>query len=682
MFYFLFFTLLSITTHASNINLPERVLRSFQNKHQQTLALTSKESIDFLQNNILSFLEEKVFTTSTDIDYDPTDPECLIVKDTNKYEDHSDEEWQQEIERIKGKYSIFKLIPGVGIFGMTEFQLKKFDGRIIFKITADHVQLLLHGAEGISNIPENGQGCNVMGIDVLIGDFEFLKKKKILKEHWFGKPEFVKQAMTLPVLSSINIKLQLAIDANIHLNQDNEWKVVKGKDVNVCIPSIKAAGMPAWTIKALTAVIPGIGGIDLKKKIKDLVYCTFKYTLLEKEGTLATFLEFVATQKDISTTTKQSSPLIEFSIQKQLTKHQDAKVDFMTEIDIILQFRQPSFPFVKFLLIKGAEASKLRVASTKSTSDLDRSNSLHSEFGNEIAGLDTSNVEKASQELNEYLNTMAEAMSNQKNHAMASIVETVANIIFDLDNDLRCIYQGDIKLENSNKIWIGVKQFQVAGKVTKTKIPIELFLKSLEDLDGISELATRSQKTNDLKDYIEMNGAVTLAKFTDIEIEGKFRPFMGPKYRDIVLRTFFGKNGFLRDTGESFANLLMENEVTASIESLHKEDPLIGEAHKVKECSIDKTAIKFGGKLHYKGPFQMNELMTKLTSAANVALLKIARHKQEQEERGICLADNDAVFDSAIKEAEEMNVNAIRDCEQMLRMKTVENDGDSKVISV
>ena len=204
----------------------------------------------------------------------------------------------------------------------------------------------------------------------------------------------------------------------------------------------------------------------------------------------------------------------------------------------------------------------------------------------------------------------------------------------------------------------------------------------MEDLDGISELATQSQKTNDLKNYIEMNGAVTLAKFTDIEIEGKFRPFMGPKYRDIVLRTFFGKNGFLRETGESFANLLMENEVTASIESLHKEDPLIGEAHKVKECSIDKTAIKFGGKLHYKGPFQMNELMTKLTSAANVALLKIARHKQEQEERGICLADNDAVFDSAIKEAEEMNVNAIRDCEQMLRMKTVENDGDSKVISV
>jgi len=228
MFYFLFLLLLSITTHAANINLPERVLRSFRNKHQQTLALTNKESIDFLQNNILSFLEEKVFT-STDIDYDPTDPECLPK--TDKHEDYSDEEWQKEIERIKRKYKnkIFKSIPGIGIVGMTEFQLKKFNGKILFKITADHVQLLLHGAEGISNIPENGQGCNVMGIDVLIGDFEFLKKKKILKEHWFGKPEFVKQAMTLPVLSSINIKLQLAIDANIHLNQDNEWKVVKGK---------------------------------------------------------------------------------------------------------------------------------------------------------------------------------------------------------------------------------------------------------------------------------------------------------------------------------------------------------------------------------------------------------------------------------------------------------------------
>ena len=647
---------------------PSRILRAFHRKQQtkddttDSHILTTDEAAAFITTNALDLLllQQRRNDGSTTID--AADPECVVEEDESEYLDHTDEEWTVEIKKFQEKYPIVKVIPGVGILGMQSFSLKRFDGFIEFKITRERVRLLVHGSKGTSNCGQQSvtdmEKVNAMVLKVNIGKFEFLKKQKILETsrsvmNFFAKhEEWVTQVISLPLLSNVNVKIKIAIDANIVFEND-QWTVKKGEDVSVCVPSVKAAGMSEWTIKMLTG-----GQLNLRKAISDHIFCTFKYTLPHQNTPLRSFLDFVRIQ---SGQKEEGDPLVEFSIKKLLEKTESVsnKLDFMTSLDVVTQFRMPTMPFIKFLVVKGAEATAHHVAHIGEEKEKERDIPAHmspskSKVSSDL-GIDMETMQAAATELSAQMDEWAIAMNDQKNHAMASVVETVSNVVFDLDNDLAGVFQGSILLEDSENINVIVKQFSVTGKVTETKIPIALFVESIESLDGIEQVVTTSQANGkkDLASGIELTGLITLAKFEDVEITGKLRPFLGPKYKERVLQYLFGVRGALREFGEMFADFLLHHKATVSWttttggETTTTKDKTM--KRKIRQCSMDKRMIQISGVVHYNGPFQVNSIMTKLTHAANTAAADVASAKKEAEKLAMCMGDVDEEFEMELE---------------------------------
>ena len=265
----------------SSIHPPTSVLRAYAEKKMMndptptTYTLTRKETGHFILKHALLFLQlnnddEKAGAIPIDKEFDP---ECLPVEDTNTYQEHSSDEWLEVVKEYNRKFPIVKNIPGVGIIGLKSFNVKAFDGVIKFKITNRRLSLLIHGSTEKSNcIYEKGSSykdTSVMTLKVKIGDFEFTKKDKIqIKKSMFdlfgsNEPKYERQIINLPVLSSVNVKLKLAIDANIVKSTSDVdenghylWKVDKKKDINVCVPDIVAAGLSSFTIKVITFLNP------------------------------------------------------------------------------------------------------------------------------------------------------------------------------------------------------------------------------------------------------------------------------------------------------------------------------------------------------------------------------------------------------------------------------------------
>jgi hypothetical protein len=367
---------------------------------------------------------------------------------------------------------------------------------------------------------------------------------------------------------------------------------------------------------------------------------------------------------------EEGDPLVEFSIKKLLEKTEPVsnKLDFMTSLDVVTQFRMPTMPFIKFLVVKGAEATAHHVAHIGEEKEREipaQMSPSKSKVSSDL-GIDMETMQAAATELSAQMDEWAIAMNDQKNHAMASVVETVSNVVFDLDNDLAGVFQGSILLEDSENINVVVKQFSVSGKVTETKIPIALFVESIESLDGIEQVVTTSQANGkkDLASGIELTGLMTLAKFEDVEIIGKLRPFLGPKYKERVLQYLFGVRGALREFGEMFANFLLHHKATVSWTTTGGEtttkDMTI--KRKIRQCSIDKRMIQISGVVHYNGPFQVNSIMTKLTHAANTAAADVASAKKEAEKLAMCMGDVDENFEMELEKVVKSNKVAKLKC--------------------
>ena len=71
---------------------------------------------------------------------------------------------------------------------------------------------------------------------------------------------------------------------------------------------------------------------------------------------------------------------------------------------------------------------------------------------------------------------------------MAATVKTISDVLFDLDNDLKGKYQGSIALKNSKDLLIHIQNFYIQGHVKNTKLPIGMFIDSLETLNDIQNI--------------------------------------------------------------------------------------------------------------------------------------------------------------------------------------------------
>jgi len=418
------FCLLIALTSSSIIQPPLFVLRAHQHKvltndpSPLIHTLSHEEAAAFILHhaNLFLQLDEK------QID-EKLDPECVPVPDVpdqHKYIDHTEQEWATELNNFKKKYPIVKHIPGIGILGIKSFNVKTFDGFISFKITKDHIRLLVHGSTGVSNcIYGKGKDytdTNVMTLKIRLGKFEFLKKQKIETSTFlgFGK-QYAQQITSLPLMSSVNIKLRVAIDANIQF-EGQQWKVVKGQDVHVCVPSVVAAGLSDWTIKLLTFINPFSSTIDLKQLFQNMLYCQFKYTL-PSENTLLPFLTFLRSSKTTSDD-ETNEPLVEFSTRKKIHNMNEDIIDeeessstkdvLLTKANIKIKLQLPTMPFVEYLLVAGKEASLKRLnAVSQREGGETKSGAGDQDAGEKVEdGLNAKSMEAAADELTKYFDAM------------------------------------------------------------------------------------------------------------------------------------------------------------------------------------------------------------------------------------------------------------------------------------
>jgi len=88
----------------------------------------------------------------------------------------------------------------------------------------------------------------------------------------------------------------------------------------------------------------------------------------------------------------------------------------------------------------------------------------------------------------------AHAFTNEENNMMAATVKTISDVLFDLDNDLKGKYQGSIALKNSKDLLFHIQKFYIQGHVKNTKLPIGMFIDSLETLNDIQNMAQHSQR--------------------------------------------------------------------------------------------------------------------------------------------------------------------------------------------
>ena len=229
------------------------------------------------------------------------------------------------------------------------------------------------------------------------------------------------------MLSSVNVNLAIAVDANIHVDTDGQWQVRKEKDVHVCVPSIVAGVLPGWAIKMVTKLNPFGGTIDLKQMLQNTVYCAFKYTLPDKD-VLLPLLEFVASKDGSSDAV---DPLLEFSTRKKLTKtdeENDASDALLTDTDINIQFEMPTMPFVQFVVMQGHEAAVERVQAMEQRTSEDKPSSLRpptADALNSASELNVASMDKAALELTAYFDTMAVLLTNKNNNMMAAAVKTI-----------------------------------------------------------------------------------------------------------------------------------------------------------------------------------------------------------------------------------------------------------------
>jgi len=252
----------------------------------------------------------------------------------------------------------------------------------------------------------------------------------------------------------------------------------------------------------------------------------------------------------------------------------------------------------------------------------------------------------------------AHAFTNEENNMMAATVKTISDVLFDLDNDLKGKYQGSIALKNSKDLLFHIQKFYIQGHVKNTKLPIGMFIDSLETLNDIQNMAQHSQRPattmdpdgakieEDLTRAMELTGTVTMAKCDDIEIGGNFIKLVKrPKDLNALLSSLFGPGAsYGRKATESLIQYLIKHPISLSLstkDNEKKKEDGSGDGgagkEEMEEMSIDKRNIVFSSHLSYTGPFEINGILTTLTKCANAAADYIVKHDQVVAKRQQCI---------------------------------------------
>lgn len=218
-----------------------------------------------------------------------------------------------------------------------------------------------------------------------------------------------------------------------------------------------------------------------------------------------------------------------------------------------------------------------------------------------------------------------------------------------------------------------IKDFFISGHIKETKIPIALFLNSIESINDIQTLAEKSklmntQKIKDEKDItssMELTGEVTLSKLSNVLFFGDFEKLLSKKeLMNEILHSMFGSNKkFIRSTMNTILEYVENNLISLSFSTKKDDDKDSAlPTPSVEEISIDKNAIQIASHLSFTGPFQMNRVLLILTKATNAATKHIILREQMLLKQNICTDTIKSNFDRDIKQFKTSRNNDIDQC--------------------
>ena len=664
----------------------------------------------------------------------PLDPEdakiCRQPAPVEK-QPHSEQEWTEIVANTCKKYSICKEIPGVGVFGIQDLMLKDFNGLIHFKISGRQVRLVMRSAEQIEgktkDVRENGckSDTDAMMLRFKLMDYTFVKFEKervksTLNAMLGQAGDFETKTMTLPagvstLAGPFTIKLKMAMDARLVRDPKNgEWTTKRvaegdtpppsalGSGPHVCVRPISIKTGVGVTVGTNAFKYLSFGSLNVPEIIKNHVYCWFKYQLAPPGSPLSKFLSFVhqtSENEDGIKVQNDRKPIVSLAVHKVMShadKNNPTSTAFNTNFKVATQLQLPTFPFFQWALSSAIEREKKRAdslfGSERRDGESGKASALSAgeliKVGLDHPDIDTQSLGEAGLVLNKYLNDLALIMSEKNLHATAGIIQSMANLIFDLDNDLKGILKGQMKLDKSEKVSFHIKEASLQGKVTDTRIPLSAFVQSLESFDGkratdILQEATEMNCYNHKSGKLDgcpkagaetgsvlVNGQVKFVDMRDVQMYGEIpRLVRDENVHEAIATKLFGAGEsvlrtylklffeFLRDNKSDF---LWTSNSDSELSKLHH-SPL----DDIDQVSIDKSKIRCGGHFHYRGPFNLGGIGKRITSAINDAASGIARAESASASIQACLETAKSEYQDSQSKAAIERRESIQKCAAM-----------------
>ena len=378
---------------AATVGLPGRVKHALLRGHDgKTITLDKKEAAEWIgahMHFVASQAASHIFRESIhghmgDMDKDDLKrcggSEPTPEKDTKKMDNA---QWNKVVADAMEKYPICHDI-GSGVLGTSDLKLVEFDGLVQFQITGKAVRLIVHGSKGASNVATNPGGCdekvNTLSMKVYINDLLWTSRDMVMTTSWGGLGTSKYKAQTTETgggITSLNhkVKLEIAVDARlVYIEAGDKW-IVRGKpdksgkpgtphghqDIHVCIPDFKiSGGITGWFVNAVVGMFGGV-----KEKIRNAVYCAFKYTIPAAPG-LKGLLDFAKTHRALDDL--HGRPKIGFAFrnsvdstketEEQLRSRDKTKdTTYTAMVDATTQFQMPTRKFIKHLLVKASETA-------------------------------------------------------------------------------------------------------------------------------------------------------------------------------------------------------------------------------------------------------------------------------------------------------------------------------------
>ena len=728
------------TCSAAALNLPPRVEQALLRGKDGTVTLDHREAAQWLGSHA-HFIAAQAgaqlirngihghLSAGEDVVVEPADMKKCGPAEPTETVRIPDKKWAEIVKTTCTKYPICRDLGDGGVLGTSDFELRGFDGLIQFQITGTSVRLIIHGSEGSTNVATAAKcddSVNAMTLKIYINDLSYTGRDMTVKAGWLGGTKTETKGIETSLLDHV-VKLKLAVDARVVYEPGSKKWVVhgtpdqKGSDVQVCIPEIKIGN---W----LTNFIVGMF-VSVKTKVTDAIYCAFKYTIPHVAG-LRGLLDFASAHRELPATER---PKIGVSFRNTLDSADKAAAKaqkYTAVLDSQTQFQMPTREFIKYVVTSAAETAKGVSAAPKKELSAAEAKDLEAKKAKaKEAGLDTEALESVAEDAQQAFDGAAKALLDEHNQAVGGVVESAANLIFGLENDLKGKYSGGFSLEKTvegtktdpvTRLVLPTKTKQVSMKVDEaslvvtakdTKIPLSMFAKGFIDGagpnkgDGIRAsqeeiVAGRAVNAQDWErarsNAVLLSGDVDLYKVEDLEIQGNLLNLIGgggkaEQYKANMRRTI-GNEVAVRwfdafvDFITSTKKLAIAWSTTTPVGARqHLERQSQGEAERnarhgdhsfrtIQDSTIDKKAIRVGGYLKYEGPFVVNKILKQATTVTNLAAQAIKLGKP----RADCLAGVDAKYTAAMGAAKEAKDKEDKKCEAMKTKAAATGAGSSR----